>query len=123
MSALMPDNSFLVITPHAAERWRERIDPKAPEGKAVPHAEANLSGAFEIPRILMRRFYPAAIFSRSMRFYGTSRAVFIVCSNRVISVFPFSEEGVACVLVWVLTESFPADFPCWIDDFRLSLKR
>lgn len=118
MSVRMPDNRFLLVTRHAVQRWSQRIEPEVSGGRGVPYIEAELSKAILVPNSLVRRFYPTSTIRRHLRYYGTSKALFVVQSNgKVMTVYPFSEDGLFCVLIWSVMDCLPTDIPCWSQGF------
>lgn len=114
MSTVLPNGLVVTVSRHAADRWHERIEPDQPHWTAFQRAEADLSNSVELPRILARKFFPRSrLRGRSVSIRVTSRAAFILRRSHVLTVLPFSEDGIACLLVWTLTDTLPTEHPCW----------
>lgn len=117
MSVVLPDGTLVAVSKHAAQRWHARIAPDHPFEAAFQEAEHELSHAIPVPRFLFHQFFPAsAAPPRRMSFYATAKVIFLVQGGGVLTLYPFSEEALICVIVWALMKQLPQEYPIWVED-------
>lgn len=51
-----------------------------------------------------------------MSFYATAKVIFLVQGGGVLTLYPFSEEALICVIVWALMKQLPQEYPIWVED-------
>lgn len=102
----------LHLTQHAIDRWSERVDPGLTPGRAAAALRSAAASGVPLPPRIIRSIWCRLGSRRARRcttYLVSTRALLVVRSGVIVTVFGVSEEQFASLVVWAVMGRVPQE--------------